>query len=545
MRLIAFFNLCDILRRNNLLQSTKSVNIREQVVIFFHIIGHNVRFRVIESRYYRSTETVHRYFRVVLRAILKLYKVVIRLPDESTPSEIRNNPRFYPYFKNFIRALDGTHVRASVPLSIQGRFRSRKGGTTQNVLADITFDLKFSYVLAGWEGNAHDSRILSDALSRPRGLRIPEGKYYLADAGYGIRNGYIIPYRGVRYHLKEFSAQGPENAKELFNLRHSSLRITIERVFGILKKQFRVLDAEPFWNFQTQVDIVLAAEEAQRGNKHSNTFKAVSINRVAEAIIERFQVQCDAKYVENHLRTVKNQWQIICTIRGESGFGWDDNMKMITCDRATYDAAMMAHKKYEPFLNKSIDHYDEMALVVGKDMATGSFARTFANIDLDDGNQDSVPIDCDNEETEELTGQPLQWSSKRIDCSKPKTVHFAPNSFPTALKQPPPQPAPPANPVSVQAAGNRLSSLSSLVGFPRTLLLLNGLCRCTVDARSSGGLLRWSRRPISGQLLTPSIFFFGALIIFVVDGNGLSRVDGEDLAVLGLSGKPDLRMCGV
>ncbi|KAH1096938.1 hypothetical protein J1N35_013859 [Gossypium stocksii] len=190
MRPIAFFNLCDILSGNNLLQSTKSVNIREQIVIFLHIIGHKVRFRVIGSRYYRSTETIHRYFKVVLRAVLKLYKLVIRLPDESTPSEIRNNP--------------------------------------------------------------------SDALSRPRGLRIPEGKYYLADAGYGIRNGYITPYRGVRYHLKEFSAQGPENAKEFFNLRHSSLRITIERVLGILKKRFRVLDAEPFWNFQTQVDIVLA-----------------------------------------------------------------------------------------------------------------------------------------------------------------------------------------------------------------------------------------------------------------------------------------------
>ncbi|KAK5846003.1 hypothetical protein PVK06_002269 [Gossypium arboreum] len=59
-------------------------------------------------------------------------------------------------------------------------------------------------------------------------------------------------------------------------------------------------------------------------------------------------------------------------------------MKMITCDRASYDAIVMAHKKYEPFLNKSIDHYDEMALVVGKDMATGSLARTFADIDLDD-----------------------------------------------------------------------------------------------------------------------------------------------------------------
>ncbi|XP_012462792.2 uncharacterized protein LOC105782539 [Gossypium raimondii] len=118
--------------------------------------------------------------------------------------------------------------------------------------------------------------------------------------------------------------------------------------------------------------------------------------------------------MENHLRTVKNQWQIICKIRGENGFRWDDNMKMITCDRATYDAAVMAHKKYEPFLNKSIDHYDEMALVVGKDMATGSFARTFADIDLDDGNQDSVSVDCDNEEAEEVrTNVSSSGTSKR------------------------------------------------------------------------------------------------------------------------------------
>ncbi|PPS14912.1 hypothetical protein GOBAR_AA05666 [Gossypium barbadense] len=111
-------------------------------------------------------------------------------------------------------------------------------------------------------------------------------------------------------------------------------------------------------------------------------------------------MRCEA--CGNHLRTVKNQWRIICTIRDESGFGWDDNMKMITCDRATYDAVVMIHMKYEPVLNKSIDHYDEMALVVGKDKATESFSRTFADIDLDDGNQDSVPIEIDNEEIEEI-----------------------------------------------------------------------------------------------------------------------------------------------
>lgn len=64
-------------------------------------------------------------------------------------------------------AIDGTHVCASVP-KIQGRFHNQKDGTTQNVLTAATFDLKFTYVLAGWKGSAHDSRVLNDALSRQR-----------------------------------------------------------------------------------------------------------------------------------------------------------------------------------------------------------------------------------------------------------------------------------------------------------------------------------------------------------------------------------------
>ena len=84
------------------------------------------------------------------------------------------------------------------------------------------------------------------------------GKYYLGDAGYVNKNGILSPYRSVRYHLKEFSDRPPENAQELFNLRHSSLRTTIEQGFGVLKKRFQVLDAELFWSFETQVKVVLA-----------------------------------------------------------------------------------------------------------------------------------------------------------------------------------------------------------------------------------------------------------------------------------------------
>ena len=58
--------------------------------------------------------------------------------------------------------------------------------------------------------------------------------------------------------MKEFNDRLLENERELFNLHHSLLRTTIERGSGVLKKHFRVLDAEPFWSFETQVKVVLA-----------------------------------------------------------------------------------------------------------------------------------------------------------------------------------------------------------------------------------------------------------------------------------------------
>jgi hypothetical protein len=45
------------------------------------------------------------------------------------------------------------------------------------VLAAVDFDLKFTYVLSGWEGSAHDAQILVDALERDDGLRVPPGTY--------------------------------------------------------------------------------------------------------------------------------------------------------------------------------------------------------------------------------------------------------------------------------------------------------------------------------------------------------------------------------
>ena len=160
------------------MSESKNMSVKEQVLVFLYILGHNVRFRAAGGRFFRSTWTIHYYFYIVLQAILRLYPYVVKPPEPSIQPEIQNNPRFFPWFEDFIGAIDGTHVRASVPIEMQDRFRGRKDKTTQNVLAAVDFDLKFTYVLAGWEGSAHDSRVLNDALRK--GCKVPEGNILIA-----------------------------------------------------------------------------------------------------------------------------------------------------------------------------------------------------------------------------------------------------------------------------------------------------------------------------------------------------------------------------
>ncbi|KAK9286606.1 hypothetical protein L1049_015006 [Liquidambar formosana] len=155
-------------------------------------------------------------------------------------------------------ALDGTFVVLNVPVEDKPRYRNRKGNISTNVLGVCNANLKFVYILRGWEGSAADSRVLRDALRRRDDLKVPSDKYYLVDAGYTNGPGFLAPYRGTRYHLNLWSGNTPTNYKELFNFRHSSTGNTIERAFGLLKKRWAILRVACFYDVKTQVRIINA-----------------------------------------------------------------------------------------------------------------------------------------------------------------------------------------------------------------------------------------------------------------------------------------------
>ena len=62
------------------------------------------------------------------------------------------------------------------------------------------------YAMTVWEGSANDACVWEDA--HLKNLAIPDGKYYLADAGYPSCKELLLPYCNVHYHLAEWGCAG-------------------------------------------------------------------------------------------------------------------------------------------------------------------------------------------------------------------------------------------------------------------------------------------------------------------------------------------------
>ena len=80
----------------------------------------------------------------------------------------------------------------------------------------------------------------------------------MVDSGYPNHLGYLAPYRGTNYHLRDRRRQGGDPKKERFNYRHSSLRNVVERTFGIWKSRFQILRGIPHYTVRMQRDIIIA-----------------------------------------------------------------------------------------------------------------------------------------------------------------------------------------------------------------------------------------------------------------------------------------------
>ncbi|KAL8501417.1 hypothetical protein ACS0TY_020813 [Phlomoides rotata] len=139
------------------------------------------RVYVVHLRY-----TINKHFNNVLNTLLKLYIVLlvnpVPVPEDSTDNR-------WKYFKT-------AHIS---PL---------KSLIQISHVIEIEKEIFMIYV---------DSRILRDAVTRPNGLKVPTGSYYLCDGGYTNDNGFLTPYRGVRAQMgvDPYEADVPESFSDV------------------------------------------------------------------------------------------------------------------------------------------------------------------------------------------------------------------------------------------------------------------------------------------------------------------------------------------
>ncbi|KAL8548768.1 hypothetical protein ACS0TY_007872 [Phlomoides rotata] len=137
--------------------------------------------RCVKFQFKRSSQTVSTHFHAVLQCVLKFHNLFFVKPQ--SVADDCSDPH-WGKFKGCLGALDGTYIDVHVPTTDKGRYRNRKGTISINVLGVCDMDMKFAYVLTGWEGSATNSRVLRDAINRVNSLKVPKGNYYLCDNGY-------------------------------------------------------------------------------------------------------------------------------------------------------------------------------------------------------------------------------------------------------------------------------------------------------------------------------------------------------------------------
>ena len=153
-----------------------SMSIEQILVIFLWMVGHNASNHDRQTRFQHSGWTISKTFKSVLYALLPHYNYFVKPPKDGIPKQVSRTEQQWNKFQEFqsVRnVIDGTHIPASLPPGEKAPYCNRKGSISQNVLAGSTLDMLFFYILPGWEGSAHDARVLKYTLENDSSFPLP------------------------------------------------------------------------------------------------------------------------------------------------------------------------------------------------------------------------------------------------------------------------------------------------------------------------------------------------------------------------------------
>lgn len=111
----------------------------------------------------------------------------------------------------------------------------------------------------------------------------------------------------------------------------------------------------------------------QQNKSGDNGFKTKEWNEISAIFVESgvsyTKTQLQSKYHE-----LKTKFMIMKKLKDNSGFGWDEDLKVPTAPAEVWDAYIEKHPSAKQFRNKGLDQYELLEILFDGKVATGTFA---------------------------------------------------------------------------------------------------------------------------------------------------------------------------
>ncbi|XP_077222102.1 uncharacterized protein At2g29880-like [Tasmannia lanceolata] len=130
------------------------------------------------------------------------------------------------------------------------------------------------------------------------------------------------------------------------------------------------------WNDQMDkvlVDTLLV--QIAEGYKIPNGFKDHAYVVAATAMNAFFNLQLNKEHIKNRIMIMKETYKSVCIILSRSGFGWENDTKMVTCEKEVYNDYVAANPKHKKHFTTHHVLHDDMCKIFGDDFVKGAGSR--------------------------------------------------------------------------------------------------------------------------------------------------------------------------
>ena len=225
----------------------RKLSVDKQLAMFLMRVGSNLPISKIRKFMGVSENSVTMCTRRVARAVVSCLGHLLQMPKNGSARKAKVVAMFEATDFGAARGIiDCTHISVNVPTAarrkgVYGSYLNRKGQPTLTFQAIVTPEAtpRFLDVSGGYPGSAYDTRLLQRSrVYLQLADYLTADEFLMGDCGYALR-----PWMMRGWAPTELVGKKGVFTQErwAFNKRYSSVRISVERAFGILKARFKAL----------------------------------------------------------------------------------------------------------------------------------------------------------------------------------------------------------------------------------------------------------------------------------------------------------------